>query len=123
MTTAASKYSGDAPSIRNVSGMDTTTSTGQAFLQIQASFAEMERDVIRQRIREGIRAVRARGRKGGRPRIMTPEKLRYAQFLMTDHTRSIPEICRQLGYIPTSTHHYVHTDGTLKGPGRRLLCP
>ena len=30
--------------------MDTTTSAGQVFLQIQASFAEMERDVIRQRI-------------------------------------------------------------------------
>ena len=82
----------------------------------------MERNVIRQRIREGVKAARARGRKGGRPRVMTPEKLRYARNLMADQTRSIPDICRELGSIPPSTlYHYLHADGTLKEPGRRLL--
>ena len=104
------------------SPMDTTTPPGRAFLQIQAAFAEMERAIIRQRVREGVKAARARGRKGGRPRIMTPEKLRYAQSLMADRHRSIPEICRELGNIPTSTlYHYLHADGTLKRPGQRLL--
>ena len=104
------------------SPMDTTTPAGRAFLQIQAAFAEMERNVIRQRVREGVKAARARGRKGGRPRIMTQEKLRYAQNLMADRTRSIPDICRELGDLPTSTlYHYLHADGTLKDPGRRLL--
>lgn len=104
------------------SPMDTTTPTGRAFLQIQAAFAEMERNVICQRVREGVKAARARGRKGGRPRIMTAEKLRYAQSLMADRDRSIPEICRELGDLPTSTlYHYLHADGTLKHPGQRLL--
>ena len=44
--------------------MDTTTPAGRAFLQIQAALAEMERDVIRQRVREGLKAARGRGRKG-----------------------------------------------------------
>ena len=102
--------------------MDTTTPAGQTFLQIQAAFAEMERNVIRQRVREGVKAARARGRKGGRPRIMTPEKLRYAQSLMADRTRSIPDICRALGDLPSSTlYHYLRADGTLKGPGQQLL--
>ena len=102
--------------------MDTTTPAGRAFLQIQAAFAEMERNVIRQRVREGVKAARARGRKGGRPRIMAPEKLRYAQSLMADRTRSIPDICRELGDLPSSTlYHYLHADGTLKGPGQQLL--
>lgn len=104
------------------SPMDTTTPGGRAFLQIQAAFAEMERNVIRQRIREGVKAARARGRKGGRPRIMTVEKLRYAQHLMADRTRSIPDICREIGNLPTSTlYHYLHADGTLKDPGQQLL--
>ena len=104
------------------SPMDTTTPAGRAFLQIQAAFAEMERNLIRQRVREGVQAARARGRKGGRPRIMTREKLSYAQNLMEDRERSIPEICRELGDIPLSTlYHYVHADGTLMGPGERLL--
>ena len=32
---------------------------------------------------------------------MTVEKLRYAQRLMADRTRSIPAICRELGDRPT----------------------
>ena len=104
------------------SPMDTTTPAGRAFLQIQAAFAEMERNLIRQRVNEGITAARARGRRGGRPRVMTPERLRFAQHLMADKTRTIPQICRELGDIPSSTlYHYVHADGTLKDPGQRLL--
>ena len=83
--------------------MDTTTPAGRAFLQSQAAFAEMERNLMRQR-------------------VMTAEKLRYAQRLMADRTRSIPDICRELGGLPTSTlYHYLAADGTLKDPGRRLL--
>ncbi|MFN7597764.1 MAG: recombinase family protein [Cereibacter sp.] len=76
--------------------MDTTTPTGRAFLQIQAAFAEMERNVIRQRVSEGLAAARARGRKGGRPRVMTADKLRYAAHLMADRTRSIPAVALSL---------------------------
>ncbi|ECM9557051.1 recombinase family protein, partial [Salmonella enterica subsp. enterica serovar Enteritidis] len=39
------------------SPMDTTTPTGRAFLQIQAAFAEMERNIIRQRVQEGLAAA------------------------------------------------------------------
>jgi DNA invertase Pin-like site-specific DNA recombinase len=101
---------------------DTTTPAGRAFLQIQAAFVEMERNLICQRISEGIAAARARGRKGGRPRVMTPEKLRYARHLMADRERSIPTICRELGNLPASTlYHYLQGDGSLKAPGRALL--
>ena len=104
------------------SPMDTTTPQGRAFLQIQAAFAEMERNVIRQRVREGLAAARARGRKGGRPRVMTANKLRYAQHLMTDQARSIPSICSELGGVrPSTLYHYLHADGSLKRPGRELL--
>lgn len=102
--------------------MDTTTPTGRAFLQIQAAFAEMERNVIRQRVNEGLAAARARGRKGGRPRIMTADKLRYARHLMADASRSIPEICAELGGIrPSTLYHYLHADGALKTAGQTLL--
>jgi DNA invertase Pin-like site-specific DNA recombinase len=104
------------------SPMDTTTPAGRAFLQIQAAFAEMERNLIRQRVKEGLAAARARGRHGGRPRVMTVDRLRYAQHLMADQARSIPQICRELGDMPASTlYHYLHADGTLKQPGRILL--
>ena len=101
---------------------DTTIPAGRAFLQIHAAFAEMERNLIRQRVCEGIAAARAAGRKGGRPRVMTPERLRHAQHLMTSQSRSIASICRELGEVPASTlSHYLHADGSLKVPGHKLL--
>lgn len=104
------------------SPMDTTTPAGRAFLQIQAAFAEMERNIIRQRVKEGIAAARARGRKGGRPRIMTAEKLKYAQHLMKDQSRSISSICKELGDIPCSTlYHYLTAKGELKKTGELLI--
>lgn len=69
-----------------------------------------------------LASARARGRQGGRPRKMTFDKLRYAQHLMQDKSRSIPDICKELGGIPSSTlYHYVHADGTLKTAGQKLL--
>ena len=53
---------------------------------------------------------------------MTVDKLKYAQHLMEDKSRSIPDICKELGDIPSSTlYHYVHADGKLKEPGIKLL--
>ena len=43
------------------SPMDTTTPAGRAFLQIQAAFAEMERNLIRQRVKEGLAATAPAG--------------------------------------------------------------
>src|SRR5918999_5944836 len=49
--------------------IDTTTSGGKLIFHIFAALAEFERDVIRERTRAGLAAARARGRKGGHPRV------------------------------------------------------
>ena len=54
--------------------------------------------------------------------MMTPEKLSYARHLMADRTRSIPDICNELGGIrPSTLYHYLHADGSLKKAGRDLV--
>ncbi len=41
---------------------------------------------------------------------------------MADLSRSIPDICRELGGIPTSTlYQHVAADGSPKEPERKLL--
>ena len=75
------------------SPMNTITPAGRACLQIQAAFPEMERNVIRQRVREGLAVARARGRNGGRSRIMTAERLHHTRHLMADPSCSMPSIC------------------------------
>jgi len=45
------------------------------------ALAEFERQLIRDRTLAGLAAARARGRVGGRPRTMTPAKLRLARAM------------------------------------------
>lgn len=70
--------------------IDTTTVTGRLVFGIFATLAEFERDLIHERTMAGLAAARARGRAGGRPRVMTKQKLKAAMALMADrdHARS-----------------------------------
>jgi DNA invertase Pin-like site-specific DNA recombinase len=75
--------------------IDTTTPTGRLTFHVFAALAEFERSIIIERTNAGLAAARARGRTGGRPPKMTPEKLRHAQRMYEDGT-SIPEISKTL---------------------------
>ena len=48
--------------------IDTTTPMGRFFFRVMASIAELERDMIVERTRDGLSAARARGHSGGRPK-------------------------------------------------------
>jgi len=48
--------------------IDTTSPLGQALFTILSAVAQLERDLIRERVRAGLRNARAKGKKFGRPR-------------------------------------------------------
>jgi len=63
-------------------GIDTTTSAGRLMMHILGAIAQFERDLIVERTQAGLAAARTRGRTGGRPAAMTPEKLAAARALI-----------------------------------------
>jgi len=77
--------------------IDTTTAIGKLVFQISGAFAEFERNIIRQRTKIGLDSARARGRLGGRPTKITPDKIRMAKQLHKDKNNKIEDILKVLG--------------------------
>jgi DNA invertase Pin-like site-specific DNA recombinase len=50
--------------------VDTSTPLGQALFTIVSAVAQLERDLIRERVTAGIRNARANGKRLGRPKAM-----------------------------------------------------
>lgn len=62
--------------------IDTTTPNGRLVFHLFGALGQFERDLIRERTRAGLAAAAARGRKGGRRPVVTPEKLKRARALI-----------------------------------------
>jgi DNA invertase Pin-like site-specific DNA recombinase len=89
--------------------IDTTTSGGKLIFHIFGALAEFERDIIRERTQAGLIAARARGRKGGRPKALTPKKAQMVHDLYRNKDNSIDEICKTLSISRTTLYRYIKT--------------
>jgi DNA invertase Pin-like site-specific DNA recombinase len=87
--------------------IDTTTSGGKLIFHIFGALAEFERDIIKERTQAGLNAARARGRKGGRPKALTPKTAQQALTLYNDKTNTIDEICRTLKISRATLYRYI----------------
>lgn len=64
--------------------IDTTTPMGRALFGIVAVFAQLRVDTIRDNTRRGLEHARAAGRIGGRPTVMSPERIEAAARMRED---------------------------------------
>ena len=65
-------------------GLDTSTPAGKAMFGMLGVFAEFERAMIQERVRAGLARARARGKRLGRPRTLTPAKVRTVKRLRAE---------------------------------------
>jgi DNA invertase Pin-like site-specific DNA recombinase len=77
--------------------IDTTTPGGKLVFHIFGALSEFERSLIVERTKAGLRAARARGRRGGRPSVMTPEKVLVAKQMHSSHEHTLAAIAKTLG--------------------------
>lgn len=62
--------------------IDTTTPNGRLVFHLFGALAQFERDLIGERTRAGLVAAAARGRRGGRKPVVTPDRLARAAALI-----------------------------------------
>lgn len=87
--------------------IDTSTPMGRFFFKVMASIAELERDIIAERTKDGLKAARARGHKGGRLRA-DQSKVDTARKMYESGGFSIGEICRSTGISKSTLYRYLH---------------
>lgn len=102
--------------------LDTTTSGGKLIFQIFGAIAEFERNLIVERTLAGLAAARARGRKGGRPRI-DKKKIEAALHLGASTDMPINEICELTGITRASYYHYLRQQTGNPPPSKNLQSP
>ena len=72
-----------------------------------ASLAEFERNIISERTKAGLDAARARGRLGGRPKLLSIKKRKHAVELYNAKEKSIKEICEIMNISKPTLYKYV----------------
>lgn len=76
--------------------IETETAVGRMLFHILAAVAQFERDLVSERTRAGLKAARARGRRGGRKPKMGPKQIELALKLLADPLLTHPEVAQML---------------------------
>lgn len=87
--------------------MDTRTPTGKAMLQMMCVIAELERNLIAERVKEGLEASKKRGKRLGRPKL-EKEKLSIALRMYDSKEYSIKEIVEGTGVSQGSFYRAIN---------------
>lgn len=87
--------------------MDTSTPTGEAMFNIMAVLAQLERDLISERIKESLEASKARGKHIGRP-YTDQEKVDIALRMYDSKNYSVKEICKTVGISQGTLYKHIN---------------
>lgn len=87
--------------------IDTTTPGGRLIFHVFGALAEFERELIRERTVAGLAAARARGRQGGRPSVMTDDKLTIARQMYESKIHTMEAIAKVVGVSRASLYRHL----------------
>lgn len=82
--------------------IDTTRPEGRFIFGVFAAFAEFERELSRERTREGMKAARRRGKRLGRQPLLGPEQLDMARRMIEKENKGKAAVARGMGVDPST---------------------
>ena len=94
--------------------INTTTITGKLIFHIFGAIAEFERNLIRERTQAGLKAARARGRVGGRPRKLSDDDILLIEQLYTSNKIPLRKIMDQFNISKPTIYKAVKLAKTIK---------
>jgi DNA invertase Pin-like site-specific DNA recombinase len=110
LATAESLEAMDVSLVSLKEGLDSGTPQGRLQMALMGAMAQFEREMIRERQREGIEAAKARGRHLGRP-ATDPAKLDAALLMFAGSDRSVAEITEATGVGRTVIYREARSRG------------
>lgn len=99
--------------------IDTTTPMGRFFFRVMASIAELERDMIVERTKDGLSAARARGHGGGRPKAPA-DAVSKAKRMHESGKFSVPEITEATGISKSTLYRNLAQEADERRPPGRV---
>ena len=76
--------------------IDTSNHIGMLLFNICAAFSDMERELIRERVKAGLDSAKQQGRKGGRPKALTHDTAETIRELRRAGKMSVTKICETM---------------------------
>lgn len=76
--------------------LDTSSHMGMLLFNICAAFSEMERELIRERVKAGLDSAKQQGRTGGRPKALTDDKAEAVRAIHQAGKMSVKKICETM---------------------------
>ncbi len=88
--------------------LDTQRYNPAEMLRILRVLVNAEQQVVTEKTQIGIKRARAKGKKGGRKRSLTPQQIRIGQTLAADPTQTVEDVCRSLKISQSTYYRYIH---------------
>lgn len=87
--------------------IDTSTSIGKFILSVFCALAQLDRDIISENTKSGLRAAKLRGLVGGRKRI-PKDKIKLALNMYYSKDYFIKEIIEEVGISKSTLYNYIN---------------
>ena len=87
--------------------IETGSPAGRLVFHVFAALAEFERNLIRERTQAGLKAARARGRKGGRPMKLSAKEVKTIRALLKTADIPVAEIAARFGVARSTLYRAI----------------